>query len=322
MYLGIDLGGSGTRAVLVDGNGQLLATGQGGPSGHLGGPAGRRLLGRALDATLAPIAPLIHGAKSCVIHAGTTGLSIPGRGESLFLEFSRRFPGADVRVSNDALIALWGGLAGRQGVAVLAGTGSIALARAADGREARSGGWGYLLGDEGGGYWLGRQAITAYLRWLEGRGGPSALFDLVEAAIGRVSTVSEVIAWLNATASHVSRLASLAPLVSQAAATGDAQAIAILDRAGQALAELAVSAACQLWPAGLTDGLAVACCGGVWAAGRVLEAPFAAALQDGLPNATVSPPQLSPVAGAVLLAMGASTAPVPQVVLDRLKRIR
>src|SRR5579859_5463791 len=199
MYLGIDLGGRGTRAVLVDDNGQLLATGQGGPSGHLGGPAGRRLLGRALDATLAPIAPLIHGAKSCVIHAGTTGLSIPGRGESLFLEFSRRFPGADVRVSNDALIALWGGLAGRQGVAVLAGTGSIALARAAAGREARSGGWGYLLG--------------------EGRGGPSALFDLVEAAIGRVSTVSEVIAWLNATASHVSRLASLAPLVSQAAAS-------------------------------------------------------------------------------------------------------
>jgi N-acetylglucosamine kinase-like BadF-type ATPase len=133
MYLGLDLGGSGTRAALVDTDGQLLATGTGGPSGHLGGPAGRRLLARSLDATLASIGPLV-GAEPCVIYAGTTGLSIPGRRDSLFLEFSRRFPTATVHVSNDALIAVWGGLAGREGVAVLAGTGSIALARSADGR--------------------------------------------------------------------------------------------------------------------------------------------------------------------------------------------
>src|SRR5579859_2921643 len=249
MYLGIDLGGRGTRAVLVDDNGQLLATGQGGPSGHLGGPAGRRLLGRALDATLAPIAPLIHGAKSCVIHAGTTGLSIPGRGESLFLEFSRRFPGAEVHVSNDALIALWGGLAGREGVAVLAGTGSIALARASDGREARSGGWGYLLGDEGGGYWLGREAIAAYLRWLEGGGARGVLIDLVDTAVGaQTRTVPEVIAWVSAAPGHVARLASLAPLVAQAADAADPLALEIMARAGQALAELTVGAARQLWP--------------------------------------------------------------------------
>src|ERR1700736_2604563 len=126
MYLGIDLGGSGTRAALVEGAGHVLATGKSGPSGHLGGPAGRRLLGRALDAALASIVPLI-GSEPCVIHAGTTGLSIPGRSDSLALEFSRRFPQATVHVSNDALVALWGGLAGHEGVAVLAGTGSIAL---------------------------------------------------------------------------------------------------------------------------------------------------------------------------------------------------
>lgn len=323
MYLGIDLGGSGTRAALVDSGGQLLAAGRGGPSGHLGGPAGRRLLGRALDATLAPIAPLIKADRSCVIHAGTTGLSIPGRSESLYLEFSRRFPAADVRVSNDALIALWGGLAGREGVAVLAGTGSIAMARAADGREARGGGWGYLLGDEGGGYWLGRQAITAYLRWLEGRGTAGKLIDLVEAAMGpRVRTVADVIAWLSAAASHVSRLASLAPLVSQAAVAGDAQAIEIMRQAGQALAELAVAAARQLWGAPTAERLTIACCGGVWAAGAVLEAPFAAALAAPLPGASVSSPRLPPVAGAVLLAMGAAEAPLPQAVVDRLETIR
>jgi N-acetylglucosamine kinase-like BadF-type ATPase len=323
MYLGIDFGGSGTRAALVDGGGELRATGKGGPSGHLGGPAGRRLLGRALDATLAPIAPLLLHSTACVIHAGTTGLSVPGRGESVALELSRRFPLAEVHVSNDALIALWGGLAGREGVAVLAGTGSIALARSADGREARSGGWGYLLGDEGGAYWLGRQAITAYLRWLEGRGPAGVLVDLVQEAVGRrVRTVAEVIAWLSAAASHVSRLASLAPLMSQAADAGDPLAVEILGSAGQALAELAVAAARQLWPEAMTDPRAIACCGGVWAAGRALEAPFAAALAQGLPRATLAPPRLPPVAGAVLLAMGAAATPLPPGAADRLAAIR
>jgi N-acetylglucosamine kinase-like BadF-type ATPase len=64
MYLGIDLGGSGTRAALVDDDGQLLATGKGVPSGHLGGPAGRRLLVRALDNTLAPIAPRVDSGRA------------------------------------------------------------------------------------------------------------------------------------------------------------------------------------------------------------------------------------------------------------------
>ena len=230
---------------------------------------------------------------------------------------------ARVHVSNDALIALWGALAGREGVAVLAGTGSIALARSADGREARSGGWGYLLGDEGGGYWLGRQAIAAYLGWLEGRAPSGALVDLVGQAIGRrVQTVPEVIAWVSAAASHVSRLASLAPLVSGAADAGDDSAVDILSRAGQALAELAVSAARQLWPDAMTECRAIACCGGVWAAGRALEAPFAATLVEGLPRATITPPLLPPVAGAVLLAMGAAETPMPKRVVERLEAIR
>src|SRR5207237_10017789 len=133
---------------------------------------------------LASIAPRV-GAERCSVFAGTRGLSIPGRRESLMLELSTRFAGAEVRVSNDALIALWGALAGRQGVAVLAGTGSIALARSEDGREGRAGGWGYLLGDEGSGYWLGREAIAAYLHVLEARqDAPGVFARLVGGVVG------------------------------------------------------------------------------------------------------------------------------------------
>ncbi len=318
-FVGLDLGGSGTRAALADADGHVLATGRGGSSGTVGGAAGRRYLMRALDAALAPIAPLI-GSQPCVIHAGLRGLSLPGRRESLSIELSARFPSAQVRISNDALIGLWGGLAGQEGTAVLAGTGSIALARSADGREGRAGGWGYLLGDEGSGYWLGHEAVSAYLRMLEGRASPSALTKLVSTALGRQAhSVPQVIGWLHADESQVSRLANLAPLVSQAAEAEDPLALEILSRAAEALADLATSAARQVWGKATPRGLAIACCGGVWSAGPRLSTPFELALAERLPGAIAGPPLLPPVAGALLLAMDAATNSLPLAVLERVK---
>jgi glucosamine kinase len=301
LYVGLDLGGGGTRAALVDADGALLATGRGGPSGIAPSAAGRRLLARSLDAALAPIAARV-GRSPCVVQAGTRGLSLPGRRDSLLLELGTRFPNAQVHVSNDAQIALWGGLGGRPGVAVLAGTGSIALARSADGREGRAGGWGYLLADEGSGYWLGRAAIIDYLQVLEGRQPAGALAERVASAT-RARTVPESIAWVNSDENPVGRLAALAPLVAQAAAAGDGAAHQILCRAGRALADLAASAAHQIWSGRLPDRLNVACCGGVWAAGPALSAPFREALAERLPGAKIVPPVLPPVAGAIVLAM-------------------
>ena len=319
-YLGLDLGGSGTRAALVGEDGRLLARGVG-PTGLTGGgAAGRRHLARALNATLAAIAQLV-GDQSCSVFAGARGLSVPGRRESLMLELSTRFPNADVHESNDAVIALWGALAGREGVAVLSGSGSIALARSDDGREGRAGGWGYLLGDEGSGYWLGREALAAYLRALERREAAGALAELVASEINTRS-VPETIAWLYAGNQQVVRVAALAPLVTQAAARGDPVAVGTMRRAGQALADLVAAAARRVWPSVLPEGLRVACCGGVWSAGDALAAPFASALAERLPGARCTPPALSPVGGALLLAMGADQHAIAPGMLDNLREAR
>jgi N-acetylglucosamine kinase-like BadF-type ATPase len=301
LYVGLDLGGSGTRAALADAEGSVLATGKGGPSGIAASAAGRRLLARSLDSALAPIATRV-GMSPCVVHAGTRGLSLPGRRDTLLLELGTRFSDAEIHVSNDALIALWGGLAGGPGVAVLAGTGSIALARSADGREGRAGGWGYLLGDEGSGYWLGREAIAAYLQVLEGRRPAGPLAARIASAT-RARTVPEGIAWVNSGDNPVARLAGLAPLVAEAVDAGDEGASEILSRAGRALADLAAAAVAQIWPNGAADPVHVACCGGVWAAGAALTTPFREALADRLPGGTIAPPLLPPVAGAIVLAM-------------------
>jgi len=316
LYVGLDLGGSGTRAALVDADGRLLASGTA-QTGLVGaGAAGRRHLARALDAALASIAPRV-GAERCSVFAGTRGLSIPGRRESLMLQLSTRFAGAEVRVSNDALIALWGALAGRQGVAVLAGTGSIALARSEDGREGRAGGWGHLLGDEGSGYWLGREALAAYLRTVEGREQEGALSTLVGSAVGQRS-VTDAIAWLHSGDQQVTRVAALAPLVSEAAQAGDHTALDILRRAGQALADQAGAAARQVWDASPPQDLPVACCGGIWSAGPPLSEPFAFSLRAHLPEARITQPRLPPVGGAVLLAMGADRRALPSSIPDKL----
>jgi N-acetylglucosamine kinase-like BadF-type ATPase len=232
---------------------------------------------------------------------------------------SARFPTAEAHISNDALIALWGGLADRDGVAVLAGTGSIALARSGDGREGRAGGWGYLLGDEGSGYWLGREAIAALLRALEGRDSTGALVQLVRVALGRgVQSVPDVIAWVNGGEGQVRRLASLAPLVAQAADAGDPLAADILCRGAQALAGIAAAAVRQVWPGDVPDPLDVASCGGVWAAGPRLTDPFAAALAKALPGSRPAPPLLPPVGGALLLAMGGATQPLDTHLVQRI----
>src|SRR6185369_9424761 len=104
LYVGLDVGGSGTRSALATANGQLLAIGFGGPSGHRGGAAGHRILQRALARAVAPIEAHV-GEQPCTVHIGLRGLSIPGRRETALTELTTRLPGAQVRISNDALIA-------------------------------------------------------------------------------------------------------------------------------------------------------------------------------------------------------------------------
>ena len=87
---------------------------------------------------------------------------------------------ARVLVVNDALVALESGAPGQPGIVIISGTGSISYGRNAEGMAARSGGWGYVLGDEGSGYWMGRLALRAIVREADGRGHPTTLTRLLQ----------------------------------------------------------------------------------------------------------------------------------------------
>src|SRR6185295_3235694 len=86
---------------------------------------------------------------------------------------------ARVLVVNDALVALEAGAPDRPGVVVIAGTGSIAYGRNERNEAARAGGWGYVLGDEGSGYWIGRAALRAVLRAADQRGPATVLTPML-----------------------------------------------------------------------------------------------------------------------------------------------
>src|SRR5204863_2282551 len=122
-----------------------------------------------------------------------------------------------------------------------------------------AGGWGHLLGDDGGGYWIGREALRAYLR-------DGAMASHLFPQLGR--SVSDVLGWVYGPGDQVARIARLAPIVSGAATAEDDDARASLERAGQALAELALAAAREIELAAPR----VACTGGVWQSPWVSDA--------------------------------------------------
>src|SRR5262249_39601899 len=136
-------------------------------------------------------------------------------------------------------------------VVVIAGTGSIAYGRTQDGRDARAGGWGYLMGDEGSAYSIGRAALQAASQALDGRGDPTLLTQAVPAHFG-LQTLYEVHTAVYSLAISRPQIAGLAAVVAQTARQGDQVTTDLLAEAGQALAQsaLAVVDRLNMLPAG------------------------------------------------------------------------
>ena len=237
LFLGVDGGQSGTTAIIGDGDGLVLGTGHAGPSNYPGDPDAEAKFSAAIAAAL-------HAA---CLHAGLDptwqrfagacfGLSGGPEGREAAL---RHIVSADrMLVSTDADIALTGALAGDPGIVVIAGTGSIAYGRNAAGRTARAGGWGYMLGDEGGAFWIARAAIRAALRFEEGWGPPTSLRALLLDAT-RSRGMNELMHRCYSREFTRARIASLAVFVNIAAEWGDMTAVEILSQAASELVTIA-----------------------------------------------------------------------------------
>jgi N-acetylglucosamine kinase-like BadF-type ATPase len=205
------------------------------------------------------LAAAVTGAGAQAAGFGLAGLRSAEHARELSAELERR-TGARVAVGDDTDAALAGAFAGRPGIVVIAGTGSGAAGRDAAGRTVRVGGHGYLLGDEGGGYWIGREAVRVALRAADGTGPPTALTALVRREFGSLAGAERQVH------QHPTERGLLARLVPLVAELADPQAARILTAAAAHLVELAEAVQRRLGP------LPVAGVGGVFRCPAVRDA--------------------------------------------------
>ena len=264
--VGVDAGGTGSRAVVVRA-GEVVERRDLGPLNVL-------LHADAVDR----LAALLTGVRASAAGLGLAGIRSADDADRVAGQLTAR-TGARVAVGDDADAALAGAFRGGPGVVVIAGTGSAAAGRHADGRTARVGGHGFLLGDEGSGYWIGREAVRAALRAADGTGPPTALQTTVQAAFRRLLDAEREV---HERPTDRQLLARLVPGVAMAARGGDREATRILAEAAAHLADLAGAVRARLGP------LPVAGVGGVFRCAPVRDA-FAAATGAVTP---AEPPEL------------------------------
>jgi glucosamine kinase len=269
--LGIDAGGSATRTVLVA-DGQVLAR-------ETAPPMNALLTGNMED----QLAGLISAAAPDAAGVGMPGLRSP-QGQARLGESLTKRTGCPVTVTWDGAAAWMGAFGGEPGIVLLAGTGSAAVGY--DGiRWARAGGHGFLLGDEGGAYWIGRTAVSAALRFTDGMGGSEAIARAVTEASG--CDLETLVRKVHEHPAARDLLARFAPVITSLAESDDVAAGIVRQAAGH-LAELAEAVRRRFGP------LPVSGIGGV------LRAPAIWDRFAGLVGAV--PPVAPPEFGAAMLA--------------------
>lgn len=240
IFFGIDGGGTSTRIKMENENGDVLFQGKSSSANMFA--VGQKA---AVDNVLSLIKTAILEAKlscECNIYGciGAAGLGRTAERDIFQTTIKETLPNANVLLTTDGEILLAGGLNMEPGIALIAGTGSIALAKDDKEQISRSGGMGWRLGDEGSAWWIAHEAIRRTLRSIEGRDIKTTLTQRLLDHY-KLKEVSEFISFINSDKTEKSVIASGARLVTEEALRGDLLSIDILDNAAEELKLLVIS---------------------------------------------------------------------------------
>ena len=302
--VGVDGGGSKTRAILADERGEKVSEATGAASAVKPGEAERSagvIAGVVRDA----LEMAEKGdAKPRVLFVGVAGVGRETERQALIEALTTQQVADDVIVETDFSIALNDAFGEGPGVLLIAGTGSSAFARGPTGATARCGGWGPVIGDEGGGAWIGRRALSVVAAAADGREPETGLTGAVLTA-AEVSETQELVRW--AADATPAKLATLAPVVMTAADGGDLRANSIVSMAVEELALHVRSLARQLF----TDERAsvpVALTGGLMKKGSTFRKRLEHRLKTAVPGAHVHNEEIDAARGAVKSALRSMAA--------------
>lgn len=295
--LGIDAGGTKTVCLLADERGLIVSEGRGpGANLHVAGELGvEKALHEVMEAAIGD-----RGVMPAAICLGIAGVDRDDEARTVRAIMRRIGQRSRVLVVNDALIALVAGAKEAPGIVIIAGTGSIVYGRNRLNEAARAGGWGHMIGDEGSGYWIGREALAAVMRAADGRGPATGLTAdvLKHFSVADVSRLPRIVYDREVPRMSV---AALGPLVQRATDEGDAVATRILERAADELVLGARSVTTRLEMRG--DPFTFYLAGGVFRVLPWLTAELPRRLVEVAPRSRVRGLDEEPAVGAVWLAL-------------------
>lgn len=302
--IAIDGGGTKTVGILSRTDGTVLSTANGGPSNMNGNrdEALRQLTGvvRRLYEEAEQSGEAIEA-----LFAGLAGIEQGDNRKQAAAHLRRLYPDiSSVQVDNDAITALYSGTKGEPGIVQIAGTGSITYGLHPSGRRERVGGWGYIAGDPGSGYSIGREALIAVLRAWDGLGKPTALTELIIDAYN-LSALTELIPIIYAQETR-QRVAALAPLVMKAADLGDVAAQGIMDAAAYSMGEAIAGLHRKLYDGKLcapNGAVPVVLTGGIFKRADLLLPALESTCHEHQLQAQFILPDSPPIAGALFAAL-------------------
>lgn len=295
--LGIDAGGTKTVCLLADDRGHVVAEARrsGANLQAVGELEVEKVLHEVMDEAIGE-----RDITPAAICLGIAGVDRPDDSGIVRGIMKRIGYKARIVIVNDALVALEAGAPGQPGVVVISGTGSISYGRDARGQAARSGGWGYVLGDEGSGYWIGRAALRAVLREADHRGSATILTPLLLKHFG-VAQPQGLIHHVYNTNLKPSAIGALATSVQAAFSEGDQVAAGILRGAANELEASALSVARRLELIGHEFAFILA--GGIFKAVPWLQQELERRLPIAAPHSHVRLLDREPANGAVAIAL-------------------
>ena len=295
IVVGVDGGGTKTRAVVADESGKALADVEGPASAVKPGQAERSAQVIAETVALALGAAALSQVMPKVVCVGVAGVGRENERQALWQALAAREIGEEILVHADATVALDDAFGDGPGVLLIAGTGSVAFGRGPTGTVARCGGWGPSIGDEGSGAWIGRRALSVVTAASDGREPETALTGAVLTA-AQVNDVSELIAW--ASAATPALLGTLAPAVMSEAEAGDLRANALLSLAVEELVLHVRALARQLFMDERAS-VPVALTGGLLKRGQPLRKRLEQRMKSAVPGAAVQSGDVDAARGAV-----------------------
>jgi len=295
LRLGIDGGGTTTRAVIVDEQLNALGRGEAGSSNHYSVGI-ERTVQHIQQATKTAIAAA--GIEENTISSwglGLAGACTDAEQKLLHDAIAPLCPAANLVIDEDVAAAQAGAFCGGVGAVCIAGTGANCFGINAERQRARVDGLGPLLGDRGSGYWIGEQTLRTVCKMADGIIAPSPLLDQVLAQL-EVSDVAALVQLVYQPTFERDRIAALAPIVMDLARQNDAASSSLLQAAGNELANttLAVLQQLQLHQ--------VAPVGGILSQQTLLRETYEANIKAVIPGAEIVEVQYDAVIGAALLA--------------------